>query len=363
MKTRARSTILLSLAFLFTLTAVGLAGAGEWKNPKAAIGDPAIARLNHGKTELTPEEKEDIARYGYTGLELMTYVECNREAGQDNDRFDRFIQVSARGQINIKLWAWKEKYYYRDHRARLIYDGIHPGDIRKKYVVIYFSPADKWGMGVTVHRNLTAPEAPKYEDVWTWAPDLRKVRRVPIGSEKDSFNGTEMTRDDFLWYEPWRETHRIIGEDTIEGRRCLVVESHNRNPNYYLGKRVTWVELENFIDLHEEQFDRDGKLWKVIGRQWQQVPSGNYWARTEGNFYNLRTGSRTILQQYGWVFDQGVADEGFFMPREMQKQYHWRHPQRGTIPPIQRLEDLPPQPQVRWSFWEKLGPRPALARR
>ncbi len=109
MRKKMQSAALPSLASLLVLTLFGFAQAGQWVNPKVALGDPAIARLHHGKTELTREEKEDIARYGYTGLELMTYVECNREPGQDSDRFDRFIQVGVHGMIHVKLWAWKDK--------------------------------------------------------------------------------------------------------------------------------------------------------------------------------------------------------------------------------------------------------------
>ncbi len=171
-----------------------------------------------------------------------------------------------------------------------------------------------------------------------------------------------MSRDDFLWYEPWRENHRIIGEDILQRRRCLVVESRSRNPNYYLGKPVAWVEAENFIDLHEEQFDREGRLGKVIEKKWRLIFPWNYWVKKEENYYNWRTGGRTIVQRYGCVFDQGDADEGFFMSRNMQKQYHWRYPQKGTIPPVHSFADLPTVPPVRRSFWEKIGARPNPAR-
>jgi hypothetical protein len=49
-----------------------------WVNPKIVVGDPMKARLQQGRKELTSLEKEEIARYGYTGLEIMTYVYANK---------------------------------------------------------------------------------------------------------------------------------------------------------------------------------------------------------------------------------------------------------------------------------------------
>jgi hypothetical protein len=184
------------------------------------------------------------------------------------------------------------------------------------------------------------------EEVWIYSPNLRKVRRSPSRPKGDNFIGSEMSRDDFLLYEPWEEFHRIIGEDVIDDQGCFLVESKNRDPLYYLGKRLSWIEKKNFLTLHEEQFDRDGTLWKVIRNQWRQIKPWNYWVREEWNCINVVTNTRTISQQYDWIFDQGISDD-FFVPKQMMKQYQWRSPRPGAIPPIRDASDMPSKPSPR----------------
>lgn len=50
----------------------------QWVNPREAIG-PQTARHPLWKKGLTDLEKKEIQTYGFTGLELMTYVDSNRE--------------------------------------------------------------------------------------------------------------------------------------------------------------------------------------------------------------------------------------------------------------------------------------------
>jgi hypothetical protein len=342
--------ILLTLFCLLGLGKFYPSQGGEWQNPKELIADPWIARLQQGQKELTPGERDDLARYGYTGLELMTYANTHLYPGtEDNDSVCRFIRVGAHGLISIKTWLWRNKFYYRTYKSLLTYEGIKPGDVRMKRIVIYLGPPNERDLGVIAYKLLTSKEYTTPEDVWLWSPSLRKVRRYPSRPKYDNFIGSEITRDDFIQYEPWEEYHRIIGEDKIDGQECFVVESINRDPNYYLGKRWSWIEKTNFLTLHEEQFDRQGKLWKVIRNRWRQIKPQNFWVREEGDYYNVITHARTIIQQYDWIFDQGIKDD-FFEPRQMMKEYHWRTPSPGAIPPINDASDLPAKPSSRSSI-------------
>jgi hypothetical protein len=54
-------------------------------------------------------EKEEIEKYGYTGLEIMTYLDANIDPGRSHDHFVRMIQIGAGGLIHIRMWLWKTK--------------------------------------------------------------------------------------------------------------------------------------------------------------------------------------------------------------------------------------------------------------
>jgi len=62
---------------LFIFFVPDISHCGRWVNPKDIIKDPMLARLQQGRTELTDKEEKEIKEYGYTGLELITYVDIN----------------------------------------------------------------------------------------------------------------------------------------------------------------------------------------------------------------------------------------------------------------------------------------------
>jgi len=326
-------------------------GGAQWVNPKELIGDPWLARLQQGRKELNPDEKEDLAQYGFTGLELMTYVDANKESARDQETFYRLIEISSNGSIRSDISLRRKKFYRASYKDNLTYTAKYkPGKIWAKRRGIYTDPPEKRGWNWVAHMFLRSEDYQRLEEGWMWRPETRKVIRYTVNPAQDSFAGTEMTMDDYRWRKPWEEDHKIIGEDIIQGKRCLVVESRHRlKSDYYLSKRITWIEVQNFLDLHEEQYDRNGQLWKVIDNKWEQIKPWNYWVQKERYFYDLKTRNRTLLQTFDWIFDQGV-DDSFFNPMALYDNRIWRKP-TNPIPPIKSLADIPPPPAVRTEFW------------
>lgn len=337
------SYLLLLTAFLIP----AVSWADHWVNPKKLIGDPWLARLQQGRKELSPSEKEDLARYGFTGLELMTYVDANKEPAKDDEAYYRLIEISSNGSIRGDISLRRRKFYRPSYRDNLTYTKKYkPGKIWAKRRGIYTDPPDKRGWNWVAHMFLRSEKYQRLEEGWMWRPETRKVIRYIVFPVEDSFSGTVMTLDDWRWRKPWQENHKIIGEDSIQGKRCLVVESRHRlKPSYYLSKRITWIERQNFLDLHEEQYDRNGQLWKVIDNQWEQIKPWNYWVQKERYFSDLKTNNRTLLQTFDWIFDQDI-EESFFNPMALYNNSIWREP-NVPIPPIKGLADIAPPPRVK----------------
>ena len=78
---------------------LGYSFAGQWMNPREYFGDPDSVRLSRDKNELTAIEEGEIAKYGFTGLELMIYNFFNVNPGyHDRDSLLNFYNIS---HINI----------------------------------------------------------------------------------------------------------------------------------------------------------------------------------------------------------------------------------------------------------------------
>jgi len=80
---------------LFIFFVPDISHCGRWVNPKDIIKDPMLARLQQGRTELTDKEEKEIKEYGYTGLELITYVDINSRPDRCWDKFERAVIVTA----------------------------------------------------------------------------------------------------------------------------------------------------------------------------------------------------------------------------------------------------------------------------
>jgi hypothetical protein len=177
----------------------------------------------------------------------------------------------------------------------------------------------------------------------------------------DEYYGMISTLDDDEGREPWEEEHVILGEDSHRGMDVLVVESrHKFNPKYYLQKRVTWVEKADFLDLHEEQFNRNGQLYKIIDLDWMQVRPTMHWVQREVNFVELPKRERTLHQNVGWKIGNGFKDSDL-SARLLEKEQPWRKIDHN-LPPLRQLSDLPAAPKVKEEFWKRLGVTVQVAR-
>lgn len=317
-----------------------------------------IARLQQGRKELTPRERKEIEKYGYTGLEIMTYVDDNADPGQDFDVFQRLIFADAGGHLRIAEMLLRQKHYYRDNLAILTQDGIKPGEVEHKRFAIFLYPEDDAGNAALGYRYMRSEKVYRGREAWIWSNKLRRIRRFTTLAREDQWMGSDITYEDLMDREPWEEDHTIIGEDPVKDHECLVIESRNRvNPEYYLSKRVTWVEKTSFLDVHEEQFDKRGKLFKIIDKDWQQIKPWNYWVGWQWNVIVLGSKHRTLYQSYDWIFDQDFKNDQFSRDA-LGREKVWR--EAKSPPRINDVSKLLPEPKIRWEFWNKIGIKPEV---
>jgi hypothetical protein len=327
--------------------------AAQWVNPKDVVGDPMKARLQQGRKDLTAREREETQRYGFTGLELMTYLYANKVIAEDTDVIHRCVNYDG---ITLRAthWLFRRKYNYKDIRDKITYQSVKPGEIEYR-MLGYDVDSPKNRNFSTLQVNYARTEKmQKNREGWAYLPKLKRVRKDVPEDRQEEYGSMISTVDDDELREPWEEDHKILGEDTIRGQAALVVESRNRlNPNYYLNKRVVWIEKTNFIDLHEEQFNRQGKIYKVFDLDWIQIRPGNYWVPRETNIVKLPRGERTLHQTPAWIVNQGLTDKDF-SHRVLELEKPWRKLDY-PFPPVNGLADLPPLPKVRSEFWTGLG--------
>jgi hypothetical protein len=179
-------------------------------------------------------------------------------------------------------------------------------DIFYKSVVRYIEPTDYFGNAIltwnykdnqrlfwTLHFRRKPVKARR-----TLTPDLR---RPPAEAD---FNLPE-----YYDINLGEEKHALLRSEMHEGTQCFVVESIPINTNLQYGKRIIWIDQENFIPLKIEYYDRGGLPWKTLTITWQKKYDLWFWKKAEAT--NLQEDIKTYITIDDLRVNLGLPDRDF----------------------------------------------------
>ncbi len=185
-------------------------------------------------------------------------------------------------------------------------------------LVRFQSPADIKGTSILLVEHAQADD-----DMWLYLPALGKVRRLSAANKKDGFVGTDFSYADVIGYKPEQWTHRITGEETLDGTPCVVVESLPADDtvlqNTGYGKRVSWIGKTHFVALRIDIWDASMQpLKRIKAADIQAVGSNKRWQAMRTDAENLQTGHRTQIVFEGFEADRKLA-ANLFTPKELER--------------------------------------------
>jgi predicted RND superfamily exporter protein len=185
-------------------------------------------------------------------------------------------------------------------------------------LVRFTAPADIKGTAILLVEHAAADD-----DMWLYLPALSKVRRLSAANKKDSFVGTDFSYADVLGLKPEQWTHKLIGDETVDGVPCFVIESLPiddtvRQTTGY-GKRVSVVAKTHYVALRTDVWDTAMQpLKRIRASDVQAVGSNKRWQAMRSEAENLQTGHRTLI-----VFDSFQAEQklaaSLFTPKELER--------------------------------------------
>ena len=134
-----------------------------------------------------------------------------------------------------------------------------------------------------------------------WLPALRKIRRFAEPEHDQAWGGSVFTFGDVTLRKPRHETHEVLGRKqmrtclgvmsdlegqlfrfagTLPKRSCRHVnkevyglKSTTKFVNWWYDYRISYVDTQSFAD-YRTLYYKDGKLVKVIDRDWGVVEAG-----------------------------------------------------------------------------------------
>ena len=225
--------------------------------------------------------------YGYETDILVSYLEPG-EAGT----VTQTAGMQGRGHAIRSMML----YYRRVYLSKLAHlsDGEYRLDVDdatklhwKEYMKIV-DPFDVAGSQFVIERSLDPHEG---DQVYSYLPTERRVRRLSAKERSDSFMGTEYTFDDLQGFSgrvmdySWRYLGRKVimhvsasrheqqvffgpmshvPNDRWQLRPCYVVELVPKWEEHPYGRRIQFIDVDTLNTAMSFIFDREDQLWKVI---------------------------------------------------------------------------------------------------
>ncbi|MFA4839530.1 MAG: outer membrane lipoprotein-sorting protein [Candidatus Neomarinimicrobiota bacterium] len=154
------------------------------------------------------------------------------------------------------------------------------------------NPAEQRGTGLLM---LTYSDPKKDDDRWLYLPALKKVRRIAGESKNEYFMGTDFTYDDMGGRGIDQDTHKLLGEETIDGVKCYKIESIPVDKNDMYSKKIGWVIPDKWVHLKVDFYDRKGQLIKTLKAEDIRNVSG-VWMQFNLEMTNFSANHKTVLK-------------------------------------------------------------------
>ena len=159
------------------------------------------------------------------------------------------------------------------------------------------------------------------KEIWNWQPTIDRTIKMPPSMMMQSWMGSDFTNDDLVRQSSLTTdfTHQLVGEQTIDGRECYIVELTPRpDAAVVWGKIKMWVDKKDFLELKVEFYDEDGYLVNTIyGKEIKQLGGRTLPTRLE-LIPADQPGHKTIIQFLNMDFNVKL-DERFFSVQNLKR--------------------------------------------
>jgi len=168
-----------------------------------------------------------------------------------------------------------------------------------KMLIRFLAPADVKGTALLVY---------DYDDQddsqWIFIPALRKVRRIVSAEKGKNFMGSEFTNADMSRPNQQDFDYQLIGETTLEGRKCWRVKATGKTDALKqqngFSSNISYIDQQTFLCYKIEYFDMSDKLHRIqYITDYKKQANGKYFAyrMTMQNVQNNRK-SEMIVDKF-----------------------------------------------------------------
>ena len=149
------------------------------------------------------------------------------------------------------------------------------------------------------------------DDQWLYLPALKRVKRIASRNKSGPFMGSEFAYEDLSSFEVEKYTHRYLGDETLDGEACFVVEQTPVDSDSGYTRRVVWLDQAEYRLQKADFYDRKNSLLKTLRVEGYRKYLERYWRADRFEMVNHQTGKSTTLEWSGYRFGTGLTDRDF----------------------------------------------------
>jgi len=264
-----------------------------------------------------------IPQEGMSAEEIMQIKYHNKYSlfARDYQQIGEVLYVDPSGFTRKRVWK----------RQRIVKAGQE--GISYKDLVVMTYPTQVKGLAVL---TWTYQDPEKDQNVWLWIPSLKKVRKISASEDDDAFMGSDFTVEEVSTRRFEDESYKLIGSKNFPGYKfehtgevkfkdkpCFVVECTPLKPHWYYNKRIVWIDKDTGGNIYEEYYDKNGKLFKTLFREWVWTDLGDkkYPTQISLECKDLRTNHRTVILMKDTEYDQDLSEYEFTVKALMRSRW------------------------------------------
>jgi len=161
----------------------------------------------------------------------------------------------------------------------------------------------------------------KKKEVWNWIPSIERNIKMPPSMMSQSWMGTDFTNDDLVKEASVLEdyNHTFLEDVSIKERNCYKIQLIPKPKSAVVwGKIILSIDKKDFMMLHAEYFDEDGKLINTMHCSDIKMLGGRLLPARMEMIPANKKGNKTIMTYQSLAFDTPLEDN-FFSTQNMIK--------------------------------------------
>jgi len=172
---------------------------------------------------------------------------------------------------------------------KLAFEGFEGGNRHDKSLLRFTFPADMKGATLLTHEQGDGDD-----DQWLYLPAVKRIKRIATTNQSGSFMGSEFAYEDLVVRQLDKYEYRYIGDETIDGKDCYVIERTPKNKASGYSRVVRWRMKDNLQELRSDYYDRKGELLKRRDMEGHHLVDG-YWRVKRILVANVQTNRKSTI--------------------------------------------------------------------